>query len=102
MVLSNVLALSLTEGSQIVEMHVSDVLLMYGQESENECRTKNIVDAAEDNGTLFILLILFSFVRFFLCRRHMYSLENSYFFVIKNHKDIKYGLKIILKYVGFC
>ena len=23
-------------------------------------------------------------------------------FFIKNHKDIKYGLKIILKYVGFC
>ena len=23
-------------------------------------------------------------------------------FFIENHKDIKYGLKIILKYVGFC
>jgi hypothetical protein len=23
-------------------------------------------------------------------------------FVIQNHKDIKYGLKIILKYVGYC
>jgi hypothetical protein len=28
--------------------------------------------------------------------------SNAIIFFIKNHKDIKYGLKIILKYVGFC
>jgi len=49
-------------------------------ESENECLTKNIVAAAGDNETQFILLLLFLFVSFFFwCRRHMCSLEHSHF-----------------------
>ena len=42
-----------------------------------------------------------STITFDLTQIQVVSFQCNQFF-IKNHKYIKYGLKIILKYVGFC
>ena len=38
---------------------------------------------------------------FDLTQIHVVSFQCNQFFIL-NHKDIKYGLKIIQKFVGFC